>query len=320
MQGMIPRKLSYAIWLFILSGIFICGCSDSGSNPDAPSSDNVSSAKTGTPRDNTPQVLIPEASGNTVLGNDFISVDASHAQEGYFMVLYQGSNDKVKLRVLGPDQSEYTYLLSDSKDYETFPFPCGNGNYQIQILENAGGDMYAVAYSTNLDVSIKNEFGPFLYPNQYVNFAQDSLTVQKGSELANGAYSELEVIENIYHFVTEEISYDEEKAQNVSYGYLPIVDETLASKKGICFDYAALMSAMLRTQGIPTKLEIGYSGEAYHAWISTYIKETGWVDKVIQFDGKSWTLIDPTLAAGNNRESVKQYIGDASNYVVKYSY
>ncbi len=303
-----------------LSGIFICGCSDSGSNPDAPSSDNVSSAKTGTPRDNTPQVLIPEASGNTVLGNDFISVDASHAQEGYFMVLYQGSNDKVKLRVLGPDQSEYTYLLSDSKDYETFPFPCGNGNYQIQILENAGGDMYAVAYSTNLDVSIKNEFGPFLYPNQYVNFAQDSLTVQKGSELANGAYSELEVIENIYHFVTEEISYDEEKAQNVSYGYLPIVDETLASKKGICFDYAALMSAMLRTQGIPTKLEIGYSGEAYHAWISTYIKETGWVDKVIQFDGKSWTLIDPTLAAGNNRESVKQYIGDASNYVVKYSY
>ena len=50
-------------------------------------------------------------------------------------------------------------------------------------------------------------------------------------------------------------------------------------EKGICFDYAALMTAMLRSQGIPTKLEIGYSGEVYHAWISTYIDEIGWVDK-----------------------------------------
>jgi len=44
------------------------------------------------------------------------------------------------------------------------------------------------------------------------------------------------------------------------------------------------MSAMLRSQGIPTKLEVGYSGEAYHAWISTYIKESGWVDNIIKFE------------------------------------
>ena len=80
------------------------------------------------------------------------------------------------------------------------------------------------------------------------------------------------------------------------------------------------MSAMLRSQGIPTKLEVGYSGEAYHAWISTYIKESGWVDNIIQFDGNSWTLMDPTLAAGNSADSVKKYIGDGSNYIVKYSY
>ncbi len=35
------------------------------------------------------------------------------------------------------------------------------------------------------------------------------------------------------------------------------------------------MTAMLRSQGIPTKLEIGYSGEAYHAWISTWIDGVG---------------------------------------------
>ena len=288
----------------------------SGSSADKPSK----SAQDAPLRDNTPRVLVPEASGSEVYENDFSSIDASHTAEGYVMIRYTGSNTKVKLRITGPDQAEYVYLLSGTGEYETFPLTSGSGAYQVQILENAGGDMYAVAYSTDLNVTISNEFGPFLYPNQYVNFNPQSKTVAKGSELAKDAHSDLEAIENIYHYIIKEISYDQQKAESVSYGYLPVVDETLSSKKGICFDYAAVMSTMLRSQGIPTKLEEGYSGEAYHAWISTYITETGWVDKIIQFDGSSWTLMDPTLAANNDRKAVGQYVGDGSNYVVKYSY
>ena len=318
---MIHKKLSFALFFLLLTGILLCGCSgDSKELPKEFKGEKQPPIQSGTPRDNTPKVLTPVASGDNVLGNDTIIVDASHTEAGYIMVRYLGSNDKVKLRITGPNEAEYIYLLSGSGEYETFPFSCGSGSYQVQILEHADQDMYAVAYSTDLSVSIQDEFSPFLYPNQYVNFTETSLTVSKGSELAKNSYSDLEVIEQIYHYVTEEISYDQEKAENVSYGYLPIVDETLQSKKGICFDYAALMSAMLRSQGIPTKLEVGYSGEAYHAWISTYIKESGWVDNIIQFDGKSWTLMDPTLAAGNSASSVKKYIGDGSNYVVKYSY
>ena len=80
------------------------------------------------------------------------------------------------------------------------------------------------------------------------------------------------------------------------------------------------MSALLRLQKIPTKLQVGYSGDAYHAWISTYVDDAGWVDNIIEFDGKSWQLMDPTLAANNDEASVKEYVGDGSNYVVKYSY
>lgn len=317
---MIHKKLSFALSFLVLSGILICGCSGGGKELPKEFAKKNTPVQSGEPRDNAPRVLLPEASGSDVLGNDTIIVDVSHTDAGYFMVRYLGGNDKVKLRITGPDASEYVYLLSDSREYETFPFSCGSGSYQIQILEHASQDMYAVAYSADLSVSIQDEFTPFLYPNQYVNFTEKSLTVVKGSELAEDTFSDLEVIERIYHYVTEEISYDEEKAANVAYGYLPAVDDTLQSKKGICFDYAAVMSAMLRSQGIPTKLEVGYSGEAYHAWISTYIKESGWVDNIIQFDGNSWTLMDPTLAASNSAASVKQYIGDGSNYVVKYSY
>ena len=96
------------------------------------------------------------------------------------------------------------------------------------------------------------------------------------------------------------------------------MDETLQEKTGICFDYAALMTAMLRTQGIPTRLVIGYAGELYHAWISVYIKDVGWIDNIIYFDGKEWSRMDPTLAAAG--DSAKEFVGDGSNYHDLYIY
>ena len=274
----------------------------------------------GPPRDSTPRVLTPSADGVTVYQNDFASIDASNTSQGYVMVKYNGANEKVKLQITCPDQSCYTYLISDRGAYDTFPLTAGNGSYALQVLENVAGDTYTVSLAQSINVSIEDEFLPFLYPNQYVNFHTDSKAVSKGSDLAKDTYSDLDVVQNIYNYVIKNISYDTEKAQNVSYGYVPDVDDTLSSKKGICFDYAALMTSMLRSQNIPTKLEVGYSGDAYHAWISTYIDDKGWVDDIIQFDGDTWQIMDPTLAATNDSAAVKKYVGDGSHYVVKYTY
>ena len=227
------------------------------------------------------------------------------------MVKYNGTNEKVKLQITCPDQSCYTYLISDRGAYDTFPLTAGNGSYALQVLENVAGDTYTVSLAQSINVSIEDEFLPFLYPNQYVNFHTDSKAVSKGSDLAKDTYSDLDVVQNIYNYVIKNISYDTEKAQNVSYGYVPDIDDTLSSKKGICFDYAALMTSMLRSQNIPTKLEVGYSGDAYHAWISTYIDDKGWVDDIIQFNGNTWQIMDPTLAATNDSAAVKKYVGDA---------
>jgi transglutaminase-like putative cysteine protease len=141
-----------------------------------------------------------------------------------------------------------------------------------------------------------------------------------GENLAVGTSCDLDVVTSIYHFVTQTITYDTEKAASVSYGYIPDVDATLEAKTGICFDYAALMTAMLRSQRIPTRLEVGYSGSIYHAWISTYVDDIGWIDNIIQFDGESWQLLDPTLAAANDTRAVGSYVGDGTNYTRKFTY
>ena len=67
------------------------------------------------------------------------------------------------------------------------------------------------------------------------------------------------------------LTYDYEKADTVTTGYLPDVDETLKTGTGICFDYAALTTAMLRSCDIPCKLQIGYAGDIKHAWIDVWI-------------------------------------------------
>ena len=125
----------------------------------------------------------------------------------------------------------------------------------------------------------------------------------------------------IYDYVVKNLSYDYQKAATVKSGYLPVLDTVLAEKKGICFDYAALMAGMVRSLGIPCKLVVGYAGSAYHAWISIWTEESGWVDNVIFFNGTSWQRMDPTFASsGKQSASIMAYIGDGKNYTTKYLY
>jgi transglutaminase-like putative cysteine protease len=217
----------------------------------------------------------------------------------------------------GSNGVTYTYNLNGG--YETFPLSAGSGTYKIAIYENVTGNQYSTALSQTITANITNTFGPYLYPNQYVNFNASSKVVAKAKELAAGCTSDLDVVTKVYNYATT-ITYDYNKANTVQSGYTPDPDAILASGTGICFDYAAVMASMLRSQDIPTRLEVGYAGTAYHAWISTYIKDVGWVNGIISFDGTNWSLMDPTFAASTDETTLKNFIGDGSNYKTKYIY
>lgn len=270
-------------------------------------------------RDNTPECLVPSADGTTVYSNEYVSIDASHADEGYLMASYLGEGTKIKLQITGPDYMTYTYDMMGS-DYEVFPISAGDGTYMIGVYENVEGSQYATVLSEELTVTMSNSMGAFLYPNQYVNFDASSQVVGTAKDLVANAHDDLEAINFIYNYVIENITYDFDKAQNVQSGYVPDVDEILFKKTGICLDYAAVMASMLRSQRIPTRLEVGYAGEAYHAWISTYVENQGWINGMIQFDGQNWSIMDPTFAANTGEKELKSFIGDGSNYVTKYIY
>lgn len=300
--------------LTLLTIIFCVACGDPDSNGKDLTDTPVKTEK-GT-RDNTPVVLLPEATGSTVHSCEVADIDVSNATEGYIMATYFGTNEKVKLRITGPDQITYTYNLHG--DYEVFPLTGGDGIYTVAIFENISGTKYSTALSVEIEVALSNTFGPYLYPNQYVNFNASSLAVEKAKELAYPADNNLEVVEYVYNYIINNFTYDYKKAGTVASGYLPIVDEVYQANTGICFDYAAIMATMLRSQSIPTRLEVGYMGEEYHAWISIYIDDLGWINGIIEFDGKDWHLMDPTFASTS--KNPKNFISEDSKYLTKYVY
>jgi transglutaminase-like putative cysteine protease len=319
------------IWLFILSCL-LTGCSASAPESTEPEPTQLIQVTVPAPAveaeavalaEEVPPptgiVLEPVAPGEREERSDVAVVDYSNAEEGYIMAFYYGETDKrLKLLLKGPTTT-YNYDLPRNQ-WVVLPLSDGDGSYQAGIYRNVGGSEYAMVMMAKFDVTLADEFAPFLRPNQYVNYLKAPDTVSMGAVLCDGLEHPLEKVAAVYDYVVQNLSYDDEKAATVQSGYLPDLDEILEIKKGICFDYASMMTAMLRSQNVPCKLVVGYAGSIYHAWISVWTEENGWVDGAIFFDGHVWKRMDPTfVSSAENREEILEFV-EHGNYTVKYLY
>lgn len=327
MIGLRFRKIIYCCFLLL----FLTGCAERDTEKPNPTkapevtsgvpSGQMSLGENELPENPTlPDILRPEASGVLTEETDRAVIDYSNTADGYVMARWKAVPEKrIKVQVKGPTTT-YTYNLT-ADTWETFPLSNGNGAYQVAVYENVEGSKYALVQSVSAEVELKDEFAPFLRPNQYVDYADAEQTVKTAAQLTHGKGTELEKVQAVYDYVVMTLTYDRELAATVKSGYLPDLDGVLATKKGICFDYAALMTGMLRSQAVPCKLVVGYAGEVYHAWISVYTEKDGWIDGVIYFDGATWKRMDPTFASsGNQSDEIMNYIGDGTNYKEKYLY
>ena len=237
-------------------------------------------------------------------------IDLSALSEGYVAVSAV-SSQRLKFQVI-MGEYKYNYDLASDGTPSVFPLPCGDGQYTFRVMENVTESRYAEIFSATRQVVLLDEFQPFLRPNAYVNYTQDSACVKKAQELAETAGDAMGLVGAVFRFVCETVTYDTQKASTVRSGYVPTPDETMATGKGICFDYASLAGAMLRSQGIPTREVFGYVSPngVYHAWNMFYTEQTGWV--TVSYEVREgWNRLDLTFSA-NGADA--DFIGDGSNY------
>ena len=220
-------------------------------------------------------------------------VDVGHADQGYVYAMHKASKKRLKLRIAANGET-YTYDLNQNGEFELFPLQLGSGRYKVSVYEQIKDTQYASISSISFDAAIEDENLPYLYPSQYVLFDENSEAVAMSYALCEGLESDEAKMQAVERFVGTQFMYDYLKSVTVqsATSYLPDVDETLRKKQGICFDFAALVACMLRAQGIPTQLVIGYADSAYHAWNRVLI------------DG-DWRLVDTTAKITNT--TVRKY-------------
>lgn len=246
------------------------------------------------------------------------SIDTSKANEGVVMASATSAS-RLKFLVTCGDMS-YNYDLPGDGTPITCPINMGNGSYTFAVMRNTGGSNYVETASTTADVQLVSEFAPFSQPNVFCDYDESSACVAKARELVAGAENQGDAVKAICNYVVSNVTYDTEKASQLSSatGYIPNPDATLASGKGICFDYASLGAAMLRSVGVPTKIVTGYVSpeDLYHAWILVYI-DGSWSSAKFSVDRQTWSRVDLTFGADSSNVGL---VGDGKTYTERYVY
>lgn len=250
-------------------------------------------------------------------GSNGATIDTSAASKGYVSATGV-SGSRLKLQVTKNGQSMNYDMPSDGTPV-VVPLDMDSGTYTVSVMQNTSGSRYAELYSTSVNVKLESDQAPYLVPNMYCNYDANSDVVAKARELTAGASNEGDALRLIYEWIEKNVSYDNAKAAelNGKSGYVPDPDETLQTGSGICFDYASLAAAMLRSIGIPCKIVTGYVSPdgVYHAWNMVWI-DGSWKTVSITVDPLVWTRIDLTFAANGAADTV----GDGSNYTDRYVY
>lgn len=206
------------------------------------------------------------------------------------------------MRILVEKGKDRYYYSINNKE-ESVPLQLGKGNYDIKVLEHKTGSTYKVVYKSNINLKEFNEQEAFLTSVQPV-YWKDGQVEKLAKTLLKGETTDSKKVDKVYKYIVKNIKYDHKKIDNLKDDYTPNNDNTLESKSGICYDYAALMAGMLRSAGVPTKLVKGYKNDlkTYHAWNEVLI------------DGK-WVIIDTTYDAEFIKHNMEiNMIKSASDY------
>lgn len=271
-----------------------------------------------------PNFEVPSSPGTNTASSAKGVIDYSNASRGYISVKYTGDRSRAKLIVTcDGKQPDYTHDVSVNGTTDYFPLSYGSGNYTVTLYEkNVDNSKYTVVVSAQVSANMQSSLSPFLVSNAYCDFDQNSQCVYKAAELCAGKTEEIDKIAAIFNWVTSNVTYDYALAGSVQSGYMPDPEKTYNIRTGICYDYASLMCAMLRSQSIPTRLVKGYaSPDIYHAWNEVYTEQTGWITPELMLKNAGYNIVDSTFYANtDDKAQISSYISNSANYQAIYYY
>ena len=74
----------------------------------------------------------------------------------------------------------------------------GNTAYTIYLLYEVGG-RYAMEMTLKVNVEMTDQFGPYLRPNQFVNYTKSTKVVKKAASITKNCKNDLAKVKKVYN-------------------------------------------------------------------------------------------------------------------------
>lgn len=268
-----------------------------------------------------PGQYVLEPSGPWLRGDGGGAVHLGYLNRGYLLIRAADGYGETMLRLrrLGSEHRDNTRVMPED-EVMAAPFLQGNGRYEVTLYGMLSQNSGVVLLETQVELNLDDARIPYLYPSQQISFDDDTRAAELAGELCRDLRTDPEKIGAVYRYVVDAIAYDEVLAETVRPGYRTDADRTLEDGKGICLDIAALLCVMLRSQGIPARIECGRMKDGtLHAWVSAYSDHSGKAENH-SFAAGSWTSLDPTFAIGGGTvPGIKSLQYGGENYRHLYS-
>lgn len=225
-----------------------------------------------------------------------VTINTNLADKGIVGVRADVDGDK-KLKVKVSLNGKAVYYDITSGQMIKVPMQLGNGQYAIELFQNISGSEYQKLYGNNVDISVSAPNDMYLLSNQIVNFENSKEIPALDTSILQNKNSDADKLQAVYDYVIQTIAYDYNKYSQIDSTYIPNIDQILAQKMGICYDYASVTASLLREAGIPTKLVMGYRSDSkdYHAWNEVLLGgqwitvDTTW-DSVLKQNGQQFQM------------------------------
>lgn len=303
--------------------------------------------------------------GEAHIGTDYVEVDWSAAGDGYIRVRLNKQLVELTtcgVSCGSPGGTSRKYYLPEG-EWVNLPLLGGSGEYQVSIQPYYNEDtlnsmtveeadaVYRDPLQLRFGAGVDNPDAVWTLSSIDIDYENSPETCAKALELTKDCETDAEKITAVFEYVAKTIKYDQKlykeikaynallkaweesetpfnpltgRFRNGEREYL-VLDDILASKSGVCEDYATLMAGMLRSLGIPCKYGRGEASSdpknmEPHGWCLVR-PETGELDKTklgAGTDGE-WIRLDPTWASTGGSAGRKAASND-KNYITESYY
>lgn len=207
-----------------------------------------------------------------------------YQDNGTILLEYNNTSDKQTLLLIDHDETyakkesnRYSYKIQKGKNKLVFPLSEGYGTYTVRIGVDNGVN-YSVVYKTTVEFNEDDKEETFCVSSAQIRYKLTDKAARKAKSLRKKNKKDTDFYTAVYNYVIKNYMYDydnlAEKTKSGSY-YVPDIKVVYRTKLGICCDISCLAAAMLRSQGVKTRMVYGYSTKVsgYHAWNQIYSEQ-----------------------------------------------